>query len=70
MINHTSANPDSPEALLLKAPQVARLLGISERKLWELANCGELPSIRIGRCRRYSRNSLEKWIEQQERRSR
>ena len=51
------------EALLVKAPEAARLLAISQRKLWELTNCGEVPCVRIGAAVRYSPADLAAWIE-------
>ena len=54
------------EPLLLKAGQAAAVLGISERKLWELTNRGVIPCVRIGRSVRYSRRTLEAWIAEHE----
>ena len=70
MSEYSSNTTDTNGTLLLKTPQAAKLLGISPRKLWELANCGEIPSLRIGRCLRFRKKSLEEWIEKQERKSR
>lgn len=49
--------------LLVTAKQAALALAISERKLWQLTNCGEIPSIRIGRAVRYRLSDLESWIQ-------
>jgi len=54
------------EPLLLKAAEAAQLLRISKRKLWELTNMAAVPTIRIGRAVRYSRESLVVWVLQQE----
>ena len=54
------------EPSLLKPPQAAAYLSISQRKLWQLTNCGEMPCVRIGRAVRYSRQTLDDWIEQRE----
>lgn len=51
-----------PSKLLLKPSEAARLLGISERKLWQMTQDGEIQSILLGRCRRYSLRWLEDWI--------
>ena len=48
---------------LIKSHDAAKLLGISERKLWELKASGELTYIQIGRAVRYSVTDLEQWIE-------
>lgn len=50
------------EPLLLRPSEAARLLAISPRKLWELTNMREVPSIRIGRCLRYPREGLVDWV--------
>ncbi len=48
---------------LLQMRDAAALLGICERKLWSLANAGEVPSIRIGRrCVRFDPLDLEEFI--------
>ena len=70
MSEHHSNQADTSSILLLSSPQAAKLLGISPRKLWELANCGEIPCVRIGRCLRFRTKSLEEWIEKQERKAR
>jgi excisionase family DNA binding protein len=50
------------EPLLWNARQAARALGISERKLWDLTQRGEIPHLRIGRNVKYSRAALADWI--------
>ncbi|MCP3915682.1 MAG: helix-turn-helix domain-containing protein [bacterium] len=52
----------------MKAPVVADLLGISQRKLWQLTNCGDIPSVRIGRNLRYDEADIAEWIERNKRR--
>jgi excisionase family DNA binding protein len=54
--------PDVHPVLLLKAADAARALAISERKLWDLTKCGEIPTVRIGRSVRYAPADLENWI--------
>ncbi|KAA3611888.1 MAG: DNA-binding protein [Planctomycetota bacterium] len=53
---------------LLKPKEAARALGICERKLWELGNCGAVPTVRIGRAVRYDPSDLEASIEEWKRR--
>ncbi len=48
---------------LLKPAEAARSLAISERKLWGLTKCGEIPCVRIGRSVRYDPRDLASWIE-------
>lgn len=50
------------EALLVRPREAAAMLAISPRKLWELTNLREVPSVRIGRCLRYPREGLEGWV--------
>ncbi len=58
------------ERLLLPPPEAAESLSISERKLWEQTKLGNIPCVRIGRCVRYSPETLRAWIIDQERSSR
>ena len=50
-------------AVLLTVPQAAHLLGIKRTKLYELLASGDLPSVRIGSCRRIHRSSLEDYVQ-------
>jgi excisionase family DNA binding protein len=47
--------------VLLTVEEAAAVLSISERKLWELTNNGEIPCVRIGTLVRYRRAGLEEW---------
>ena len=58
----TSAPSQAAEPILLRPIDAARLLAISPRKLWELTNTSEVPSVRIGRCLRYPREELRAWV--------
>jgi predicted DNA-binding transcriptional regulator AlpA len=60
------------EALLLSASQAARLLGISRKTLWNHSDPrgDKIPVVRIGRVMRYRRETLERWIIEQEARTR
>lgn len=55
------------EPLLLRPKEAAAFLAISMRKLWELTNRGEVPSLRVGRSLRYSRPALRAWVDRQQR---
>ena len=59
--------PANVQPLLLRPPQAAVVLTISERKLWELAACNEIPHVRIGRAVRYHYDDLEEWVERKRR---
>src|SRR5438445_5026333 len=50
------------EPLLLKAGEVAKLLGLGRSKVFAMLAVGELPVIRIGRSVRVPRVALEGWI--------
>ena len=50
------------EKALLKPAEVTQILSIGRSKVYELINTGELPSVRIGRCIRVPKSSLENWI--------
>jgi excisionase family DNA binding protein len=50
--------------LLLSAPEAAKLLSLSRSKVLDLANHGEIPSVRIGRSLRIPRDPLVAWIEE------
>lgn len=49
---------------LLKATEVAQILGIGRTKVYELMAGGELPVVRIGRFVRVPRRSLDAWIDE------
>jgi excisionase family DNA binding protein len=53
------------EPLLLKAGEVAKLLGLGRSKVFAMLAVGELPVIRIGRSVRVPRAALEGWIAEQ-----
>ena len=53
-----------PIKLLLTEGEAAKALGVCRRTLWTLRNQGKIPFVRIGKCVRYSVESLKEWIEQ------
>lgn len=53
------------EPLLLKAPDVANLLGLGRSKVFAMVAAGGLPVVRIGRSVRIPRQALERWIRDQ-----
>ena len=54
------------DRLLLKPTEVAEILRIGRSLVYGMLATGELPSIRVGRCIRVPKASLEKWISDQE----
>ena len=60
-----STNPASPQrndSLLLDAAEAAKLLSLSRAKVCDMANHGEIPSIRVGRSLRIPREPLIAWV--------
>ena len=47
---------------LLDSREVARLLGISRTKTFQMMARAELPAVRIGRCVRVPREALHQWV--------
>lgn len=57
---HVSKDPP----LLLKIVDVARLLGVSRAHVGNLVARHEIPSVKIGTCRRVRRDQLLEWLNQ------
>jgi excisionase family DNA binding protein len=52
------------EAMLLSVQKVAAILDCSTRHVYRLEERGQMPpAVRLGNCRRWRREPLEKWIE-------
>ena len=51
------------EKLLLTPREAADLLGIGRSKLYELLQAGQIPSVRIGKCRRIPATALRELVE-------
>ena len=51
------------QQILLDEKQAAEILNISRRTLSRLTSNGEVPSVKIGRLRRYPYQALLGWIE-------
>lgn len=49
---------------LVDASAVAKRLGVSRFRIYELARTGALPHVRIGRSMRFDPQQLEQWIEE------
>ena len=50
-------------SVLVKSSAAAKILQISERKLWDLMNNGDVPHVRIGASVRYMKSDLAKWMQ-------
>lgn len=51
--------------MLLTTKETARELRIAERRVFTLIKDGSLPSVKIGKSRRISREAIEEYIRQQ-----
>lgn len=49
--------------LLVDVREVARMLGVSSRTVWTLTSDGVIPSVRVGRCRRYQLAEVERYVQ-------
>lgn len=63
-MSEVRTNPRYASVCLLDVRQVAELLGLSERSVWRMAACDELPRpVRIGaRLQRWRLTDLERWL--------
>lgn len=52
---------------LLTAAQVAELLGVPKGWVYEQSRKGEIPTVELGRYRRFRREAIDDWIAEQER---
>ena len=53
------------EKLTLSIPEAAKLLGIGNNKMYDLARSKGFPAITLGSRRLISRKGLERWLEEQ-----
>lgn len=54
------------ERLLLKPLEAAQVLGIGRSLIYELIARREIPSVRLGRCLRVPKESLQQWLKERE----
>jgi excisionase family DNA binding protein len=52
---------------LLTADQVARLLGVPKSWVYEQSRRGRIPTVTLGRYRRYRAEAITEWLEELER---
>lgn len=48
---------------LLTAAEVAELLGVPVSWVYEQSRRGRIPTVTLGRYRRYRREAIERWVE-------
>jgi excisionase family DNA binding protein len=58
------SRPPSSENSLWTAHEVAGLLGVSHEYVWQLSREGRIPTVSLGRARRYRRESILAWLEE------
>jgi excisionase family DNA binding protein len=54
-----------PERRLLKAPEVARQLGLARSTVYEMMSLGEIATVRRGRAVRVPVSAVDEWIARQ-----
>lgn len=53
----------SADGSLWTAHEVAELLGVSHEYVWQLSREGRIPTVSLGRTRRYRPESILSWLE-------
>ena len=53
------------EKLTLSVPEAAKIVGVSQSKMYEIVKIKGFPTIQIGRRLLVSAKGLERWIEEQ-----
>lgn len=56
-------NRDNNPRLLLRISEAADLLAIARSKAYAMIQCGELPSVRLGKCVRVPAHELAEFLE-------
>ena len=64
MIEKDSSEQDGK--LLMRLAEVAKMLSLSERTIWALADSGDLKSFKVGRARLFSLQAIQEWISTKE----
>ena len=65
MTDQTTKPEASVPRVALRPKDTAQALGIGQRKLWELTNCGLLPHVRLGKAVLYPVDRLREWLAEQ-----
>jgi excisionase family DNA binding protein len=58
--------PGYPRGALLTAGEVAQLLGVPRTWVYQQSRAGRIPTVRLGRYRRYRQEAIERWLEELE----
>jgi excisionase family DNA binding protein len=59
---------DGVSARLLTAAEVAAMLGVPKTWVYEQSRAGRIPTVPLGRYRRFRPEAIEAWVEELERR--
>lgn len=59
----SQTTPSQTPQFLLNYRQAARVLGISERTLFDLKEAGEIPTVKLKRAVRFDPRDLDAWIQ-------
>lgn len=63
--NRLDSTPSTPhpDPILVGMTEAARMIGVSARTLWSMANAGELPTVRIRRRVLFNVAALREWVD-------
>lgn len=62
LLERDEADVVADSVVLLRAVEVARLLGLSRSQIYQMMAGGQLPVVRIGRAVRVPKRALAEWI--------
>ena len=62
LLERDEADAIADSVVLLRAVEVARLLGLSRSQIYQMMAGGQLPVVRIGRAVRVPKRALAEWI--------
>lgn len=57
---------DVPDRMLLTVGEVSEMIGMGADWIYEQARRGRIPVVKLGRYRRFRRESIERWIDEHE----
>lgn len=63
-LQQPSVGSEGSDVHLWDAYKVAEVLGVSHEYVWQLSREGRIPTVCLGRTRRYRRESILAWLEQ------
>lgn len=66
-LDHEATAASIENGRLLTAEEVAQLLGVTPAWVYERSRAGRIPTVTLGRYRRYRREAIDRWIQELER---